>query len=120
MFKLVKPDEGDKPTYKWPVTIKKPIDGGKFATYTFNAKFEYLPDEEIQQVFENARLERDNGDIAVRALVGWGPEVVGADDQPLAFSEENKALMFSQLYVKKAVLAAFIESISGDAARRKN
>lgn len=120
MFKVVKPEEGDKPTYTWPVSVKKPVDFGKWATYTFNAKFEYLPDEEIQQVFENARLDRDNADIAVRALVGWGPEVVGGDDQPLPYSEENKKLMFSQLYVKKAVLAAFIESISGDAARKKN
>lgn len=107
-------------SYKWPVTVKIPRDGGKFVTATFNAEFAYLKQDEIDQVIENARNSRDNADVCKRALIGWGSDVSDEHDQPLPYSEENKATLLNEPHVSHAVLAAFTESITGDGARRKN
>ena len=32
-------------TYKWPVTVEIPIDGGRFDKQTFDAEFKRLPQE---------------------------------------------------------------------------
>lgn len=107
-------------SYKWPVTVKIPRDGGKFVNATFNAEFAYLGQEDLDQVFDNARNNRDNSDVCMRALVGWGKEVTDENDQPIEYSEQAKSMLLNVPYFKHAVLLAFTESITGDAGRRKN
>src|SRR4051812_1451660 len=94
-------------SYKWPVTVKIPRDGGKFVNATFNAEFAYLKQDEIDEVVENSRNNRDNADVCKRALVGWGADVTDENDQPLQYSEENKTKLLNEPHVSRAVLAAF-------------
>lgn len=114
MFKIT-----EEASYMCSVTVHTPKDGG-FSKGTFNARFALLGQAEIDQVLTNARMNRDDSDLTARVLLGWGPEVLGPDGQPFEYTEENKALLLNKPYIRNAVLLAFIESISGDAARRKN
>ncbi len=116
MFKI----DRQKASYTCPVTVHKPIDGGKFQKGTFTAEFAYLEQEEIDQVLENARQNRDNGDLCARAWIGWKTDLVGEDDAPFPFSEENKTALLGIPYMRGAVLDAFVKSIGGEGARRKN
>lgn len=114
MFKIT-----NQATYSAQVTVYTPVDGG-FSKGTFTAKFALLTQEEIDQVLDNARMGRDNADLCEKALAGWGNEITGPDGQIFEFNEENKAALLNKPYVRNAILKAFIESISGDGARRKN
>ena len=116
MFKIDK----QAASYTWPVTVQKPVDGGRFQKGTFTAEFVYLEQPDIDQVLENARLGRDNGDLCARAWSGWKTDLVGEDGAALPYSEESKAMLLAIPYVRGAVLAAFVESINGEGARRKN
>ena len=42
-------------------------------------------------------------------LVGFGPDVLGADNQPLPFTPENVSKLLAQPGVKQAVLTAFFD-----------
>ncbi len=114
MFKIT-----DDVSYSCPVTVHTPRDGGH-TKGTFNAKFALLGQDEIDQILENARLGRDNADLCDKVLVGWGSEVLGPDGQPFEFNDANKAVLLNKPYIRNAILKAFVESISGDGARRKN
>jgi hypothetical protein len=114
MFKIT-----DDVSYTCPVTVHVPKDNG-YSKGTFNAQFALIGQDEIDQVLENARQGRDNGDLAAKVLVGWGPELLGADGQPFDYNDANKAALLNKPYFRNAVIRAFVESISGDGARRKN
>lgn len=116
MFKI----DRQKTSYTCPVTVCKPVDDGKFQKGTFKAEFAYLEQDEIDEVLENARQGRDNADLCARAWVGWKSDLVDQDGAPLPYSEENKAMLLQIPYVRGAVLDAFVKSIGGEGARRKN
>lgn len=114
MFKIT-----GKTSYKWPVTVQIPNDGGRFVKATFTAEFAFLDQDKISEVLENARTGRDNADICMAALVGWS-DLADEGDGVFEYSDDNKSRLLNIPYARNAVLSAFTESITGDGARRKN
>lgn len=114
MFKIAQ-----EPSYKWPVTVYIPKDGGKFVKATFSAEFKSLPQDAIDRVLADIREGVADADFAGECLVGWSG-VQGDDGSELAFSDEAKTKLTNIPYARNGVVAAFFESISGGAARRKN
>lgn len=114
MFKI-----SQKPTYKWPVTVSIPDDGGKFTKGTFTAEFKALSQDEIDTIIKAGRDGDETSDILHEALIGWSA-VQDADGSDLPYSEEAKAKLLRMAYVRFALLDAFFNSINGGGARRKN
>ncbi len=114
MFKIAQ-----EPSYKWPVTVHIPKDGGKFVKATFSAEFRALPQDEIDNVLQDIRDGDRDADFATTSLIGWSG-VQDMDGSELPYSDEAKAKLTNIPYVRNALVAAFFESISGGAARRKN
>lgn len=113
MFRIAK-----NTSYKWPVTVHIPQDGGKFVKATFTAEFRALPQSEIDSVLQDIRDGDRDADFTERSLIGWSG-VQDDDASELPYSDEAKAKLIDIPYVRNALVTAFFESISGG-ARRKN
>lgn len=104
-------------TYKWPVTVHIPADGGKFTKATFTAEFRALAQDVIDGVLDDLRSGDRDADFARECLIGWS-SVQDQDGSELPFSDEAKAKLLNIPYVRTALVNAFFESISG--GKRKN
>lgn len=114
MFKITQ-----NKTYKWPVEVRYPQDGGTFGKATFTAEFKALPQSEIEKVIRAGREGDETADICSAALMGF-TSVQDENGNDLPYSEENKARLLDVSAARAAILTAFFESVSGDGARRKN
>ena len=104
-------------TYKWGVTVNIPTDGGIFQPQTFTAIFKRVTVTELKDLIEKEK-SNDN-ELAKTILVGW-EDVVNAEGQNIPFSEEALQLLLETPTVPAAICISFMDSISGDAAKRKN
>lgn len=116
-------------SYKWPVSVKLPADGGKFDKQTFDAEFKRLPQARINEIQAEVQLrikaaERnepvDNGitdqSIANELLVGWSG-VVDAEGDEVPFSESTKQLLLDIPTVASAIIVAYFDSLTGTKAK---
>lgn len=109
MFKL----ETER-TFKWPVTVKVPVDGGEYATAPFDATFRLVSQEEIDQYTAGQISDRD---FLKLNTVGWSG-VQNADGSDLPFSQEALGRMIGIPYVRSAMMLSYLEAMAG--SRRKN
>jgi hypothetical protein len=108
MFKLT-----NKHTVKWPVTIAKPIDGGKVEKHKLEVVFEILASDEYDRVARE-------GDVLERALIGIESQVLHEEgDVPLEFEVAKKWLLRIP-YARAALLEAYFTASSGREAQQKN
>lgn len=114
MFKIAQ-----NPSYKWPVSVHVPSDGGKFVKATFTAEFKALAQDEIDGIIRDGREGDRNADLCRECLSGWS-SVQDDDGNDLPYSDEAKAKLLNITYVRQALLEAFFESITGGSAKRKN
>jgi len=114
MFKI-----SQKPTYKWPVTVHIPADGGKFTKATFTAEFKALAQTDIDAIIQDGKDGDKNADLCRECLSGWSA-VQDDDGSELPYSDEAKARLLDIAYVRHGLLEAFFESITGGGAKRKN
>ncbi|NQV83921.1 MAG: hypothetical protein HQ494_08890 [Rhodospirillales bacterium] len=120
MFKIA-----DDYVYTWPVTIRKPVDGGKFQEETFTAKFKFLDQDKIDELTGKdsdvliESLSAVNNDIKFlkECFVGWGDDVHGDDDKPLSYSEATRDRLIKIRYVRLPLLRAYFDSASGIATK---
>lgn len=112
------------PSYTYPVTIELVSGNGKLDKFTFTAEFKRLSQDEIDKMSEeltassNADAPLTDSDIIDKVLAGWR-DIADAHGKPLAFdSPSDKAVVFSVFGVRKALIQAYFESISGE--KRKN
>ena len=116
MFKIV-----DVPSFKWPVKIHIPKDGGTFTVATFTGVFAALPQDEIDAALEKLREDALDENFASRILIDWGAgQVQDVDGSELPYSDEAKAKLLRMPYVRTGVTRSFFDAVSGGAARRKN
>jgi len=108
MFKLTA-----RHTVKWPVTIAKPIDGGKVEKHKLEAVFEILHNDEYDRVARE-------GDVLERVLVGIESQIFSEDgDAPLVFEAAKKSLLRIP-YARAALIEAYFTASSGREAQQKN
>jgi hypothetical protein len=113
-------------SYKWPVTFKLPIDGGKYEKQTFEAEFKRLPQARLNQIQEavqdRARAVALNDHIdglitdqavADEILVGWS-NVLDEDGDEIAYSAASKQLLLEVPALASAIIVAFFESVTGN------
>lgn len=93
-------------SYKWPVKIEEPSDGGVFDISTFTLEFKCLDQPAIES-FKN------NRDLLGAAVVGWGDDYVDEAGKPIPFSEQEKKYLLGRPPFLRAAAKAFFESLSG-------
>jgi len=89
--------------FTWPVTVRKPVDGGNFESETFTGRFKIIEQSRADQLVTDGAAEE--------FFIGWGEDVAGADGKPLPVTEANKALLLNIPYVKRAVHEAYLEAV---------
>lgn len=103
--------------YSWPVVVHLPADGGKIEKSTFDATFKRVSATRINEIREAIEAGRiTDVSLASEMLVGWNG--ISDGDEPLPYSETNKAAILDIPTVAAAIVRAFFESLSG--APRKN
>ena len=94
-------------TFKWPVIVEEPTDGGVFEDSKFDAVFKRVPRSEFQKLADKGDFE-----LLKAVLTGWE----GIED------EDGKAVPFSQAMMKefsddpywiRGVLKAYTETFEG-------
>jgi hypothetical protein len=113
MFKIV-----DVKSFKWPVPVNVPKDGGGFSTFTFTAEFKAHSQDEIDALLEKLNGDTDE-DVLEGILIGW-TGVVGPDDETFPYSEANKTTLLNISYVRTALVRAFFEASTGNKAKKGN
>jgi hypothetical protein len=116
-------------SYKWPVSVKLPADGGKFEKQTFDAEFKRLPQARINEIQADVQVrikaaERNESvdgsisdqSIADELLVGWDG-VVDGDGDEVPFSEATKQQLLDIPTVAAAIIVAYFDSLTGTKAK---
>jgi len=113
-------------SYKWPVTCRLPVDGGRFEKQTFDAEFKRLPQARINEIRVEAQrmvkaAERnellDDGitdqSIAREVLVGWAG-IVDDDGDEIKFSDATCDQLLNVPMVASAIIEAYFDSVVGN------
>jgi hypothetical protein len=114
-------------TYKWPVTILLPIDGGKKEKHTFDAEFRRLPQSRTEELAtqlkmqERADIDPDQillmKDAAKEILVGWSG-VQDDSGEEIPFSESALEQVLEIQMVAAQIILGWFNSL--EVAKRKN
>lgn len=116
-------------SYRWPVSFKLPIDGGKREKQSFEAEFKRLPQSRIMEIQAQAqRLIKaaEDGEqiegisdlsVADEVLVGWSG-IVDEDGEEVPFSKTNKAALLEVPMLAASLIQAYFESLVEE--KRKN
>jgi len=112
-------------SYVWPVTVKLPINGGKFEKQTFDAEFKRLPQTRINklQVEVQARVKSSERNetaddsisdqsIAEELLIGWSG-VLDEDGDEVPFTESMKQQLLDIPTMATAIIVAYFDSLIG-------
>jgi hypothetical protein len=94
-------------TFKWPVSIEEPADGGTFETTTFDAIFKRLGRSEFLKLSEKSEF-----DLLKAVLTGWD----GIEDEngkALPFSIEAVRELSDDPYWIRGVLKAYTDTFEG-------
>ena len=94
-------------TFKWPVSIEEPSDGGTFDTNTFDAIFKRVGRKDFLKLSEKSEL-----DLLKAVLVGWD----GIDDEDgkaVPFSMEALRDLSDDPYWIRGVLKAYTDTFEG-------
>jgi hypothetical protein len=126
-FKISSALEG---SYKWPVKVAIPIDGGKWHTQTFTGSFRRLPRAEskelvslmgeMQRALDNGQSIEDvpdGSDVVRRVLTGWA-DIKDDDGEDLPFNGTNLERLLEVGPFVNGVMKAYFESL--DPAKEKN
>lgn len=106
------------PTYRWPVVVEFPIDGGKFDKESFDAEFKRLPQDRLREIGEQI----ENGaitdlELLDQVLVGWAG-IFDESGAEVPFSEVTRTQILNVALVASAIVAAWLESLAK--GKRKN
>lgn len=98
-------------SYKWPVTVEVPCDGGKFKKETFTAVFRKMTRSAFNDLV-------DQGDEALvdQIIEGW-EGIKDEDGDEVPFTESNKVALFDDPYVLRALISAYTDSLTGNPAK---
>jgi hypothetical protein len=114
-------------TYKWPVTLIIPADGGRREKHTFDGEFRRIPQARINEIRRLGRLQElgrldpeeeiQDQDGAKEIIAGWSG-VVDDEGKEIPFSEAALNQLLEIPTVAGQIIRAWGESI--EVAKRKN
>lgn len=96
-----------------PVTVSVPMDGGRFSSSTFQAKFEILGKQEFEE------LSSDD-DRLLMSVTREVFDVKDENDEAMPSNEETISTLIQIPYVRAAMVNAYIKSAFGNDQKRKN
>ena len=111
MFKLQEVYE-----YDWPVTVRVPVDGGRFRPQKFTARFRMLDQDRAEELVEKGTGAVDRA-LLEEVWIGWGEDVQSEDGEALEYSDETRAKMLQKPFIRIALTKAYYDSISGIKAK---
>jgi hypothetical protein len=94
-------------SYRWPVTVEEPVDGGEWKEQGFTAVFKRLGRSEFNKLTEL-------GDEAViqEILEGWD-DLKEESGEAIAYTPEAVAEMSNDTYWSRGVIKAYFEFLNG-------
>lgn len=98
-------------SYKWPVSVEVPVDGGKFKKETFTAIF-----KKMSRSAFNDLIEAGDDALIDQIVEGW-EGVKDEDGDEVEYNDENKVALFDDPYVLRAVITAYTDSVTGSQAK---
>jgi len=114
-------------TYKWPVTIVIPIDGGQKERHTFDGEFKRLPQTRVNELVTQLQLQQRPDidpdqilpaqDAAREILVGWSG-IKDDSGEEIPFSETALNQVLEMQMVAAQIILAWFNSL--EVAKRKN
>ena len=107
-------------TFKWPVKVPIPRDGGGFEVGAFDAEFKRLPRSESEKLANDVLSGEMTGlDAVRRILVGWSGVYDADGKSEVPFSETNREALLEISGVAVSLFRVFMEANNG-AAQAKN
>lgn len=98
-------------SYKWPVSVDVPVDGGKFKKETFTAVF-----KKMSRSAFNDLVEQGDDALIGEIVEGW-EGIKDEDGDDIEYSSETRDQLFDDPYVLRAVITAYTESLLGAQAK---
>jgi hypothetical protein len=98
-------------SYKWPVAVDVPVDGGKFKKETFTAVF-----KKMSRSAFNDLIEQGDDALIGEIVEGW-EGIKDEDGDEIEYSEKMRDELFDDPYVLRAVINAYTESLLGAQAK---
>lgn len=99
-------------TFKWPVTVEFPVDGGHFETETFDAIFKRVGRAEFTKLADKGDI-----DLVERVLEGW-EGIKDEEGKDIPFTKASLKDMLDDPYFARAIIKSYLESLEG--AKAKN
>ena len=98
-------------SFKWPVTVEFPVDGGRFESESFDAIFKRIGRAEFAKL-----VDKGDTDLLEAVLEGWEgiKDEAGKD---IAFTKWALKDMLDDPFFTKAVIKAYLESFEGGKAK---
>tara|TARA_R100001443_G_scaffold62527_1_gene72440 strand:- start:967 stop:1311 length:345 start_codon:yes stop_codon:yes gene_type:complete len=105
-------------TYRWPVQIDIPVDGGKHERHTFDAEFKRVTQSRIREMGEQIENnEITDADLVTEVLLGWDG-INDEDGNAIKFSQKSLADLVDIPMLATSISKSFFDSLAG--AKRKN
>ena len=98
-------------SYKWPVAVDVPVDGGKFKKETFTAIF-----KKMSRSAFNDLVEQGDDALIGEIVEGW-EGIKDEDGDEVVYSEAPQAELFDDPYDLRGVITAYSDSLSGAQAK---
>jgi hypothetical protein len=98
-------------TFKWPVTVEFPVDGGRFEKETFDAVFKRIGRSDFQKL-----VDKGDTDLIEAVVAGWeGMQDESGKDLPFSLSALKEQL--EDPCWTRGVIGAYLKSLEGGAAK---
>lgn len=98
-------------TFKWPVTISYPTDGGRYETESFDAVFKRMGRKEFQKV-----VEKGDNELVETVLKGW-EGITDEAGKEIPFSVGELKELMDDPDFHRGVIQAYLASLEGEKAK---
>ena len=98
-------------TFKWPVTVESPVDGGRFESETFDAVFKRVGRTEFQRLIDKGDIE-----LIETVLTGW-EGITDEGGKELPFNKGSLKEMMDDPYFTRGIITAYLASLEGGKAK---
>ena len=98
-------------SYKWPVSVDVPVDGGKFKKETFTAVFKKMSRSRFQDL-----VEQGEDALIGEILEGW-EGIKDEEGEAVPYSKSAQAELCDDPYVLRALINAYSDSLGGAPAK---